>query len=170
MTWLVASEHQRRLIAMYRSSCVSLLTYSWCVLRAPLSLQVPDAKDEFNFPQAATPGIHIGCLNGPSLTGYCCWSLLRAPLQTQGGDTAGDGTAQDAGLGGATGTGSVVVGSSKKGRAGRPDVWHRHNAIFVLNPSKVRVQPTAASAVTCNMLHVFVVCVRDAAGRAEMLL
>jgi hypothetical protein len=40
-------------------------------------------------------------------------------------------------MGGATGTGSVIVGSTKKGRAGRPDVWHRHNAIFVLNPSKV---------------------------------
>lgn len=67
--------------------------------------------------------------------------------ETQGGDTAGDGTAQDAGLGGATGTGSVVVGSSKKGRAGRPDVWHRHNAIFVLNPSKVRINPETAAEV-----------------------
>jgi hypothetical protein len=58
-------------------------------------------------------------------------------LQSQGGDTTGDGEPQDAGMGGPTGTGSVIVGSTKKGRAGRPDVWHRHNAIFVLNPSKV---------------------------------
>jgi hypothetical protein len=50
-------------------------------------------------------------------------------------------------MGGPTGTGSVIVGSTKKGRAGRPDVWHRHNAIFVLNPSKVR-------HVTCYVLFV----------------
>jgi hypothetical protein len=64
-------------------------------------------------------------------------SLLQRVMQAQGGDVSSDG-AQDVDLGGPTGTGSVIVGSTKKGRAGRPDVWHRHNAIFVLNPSKVR--------------------------------
>jgi hypothetical protein len=76
-------------------------------------------------------------------------------MQTQGGDTSGDGTAQNPGLGGPTGTGSVIVGSTKTGRAGRPDVWHRHNAIFVLNPSKVWIVQTLIPGHVCNadMLH-----------------
>eukprot|EP00878_Enallax_costatus_P009803 GHUV01010236.1.p1 GENE.GHUV01010236.1~~GHUV01010236.1.p1 ORF type:complete len:735 (+),score=167.23 GHUV01010236.1:318-2522(+) len=45
---------------------------------------------------------------------------------------------QEPGLGGVTGTGSVVTGGYRGGMA---DVWHKHNAIFVLNPSKVRVNP-----------------------------
>lgn len=46
----------------------------------------------------------------------------------------GDGPAPDPGSGGVTGTGSVVTGGFRGGRA---DIWHKHNAIFVLNPSKV---------------------------------
>lgn len=41
------------------------------------------------------------------------------------------------GLGGVTGTGSVVTGGYAGGKGGFADVWHKHNAIFVLNPSKV---------------------------------
>lgn len=51
-----------------------------------------------------------------------------------------DGSAanpDDPGLGGVTGTGSVVTGGYKGGKGGQADVWHKHNAIFVLNPSKV---------------------------------
>lgn len=58
--------------------------------------------------------------------------------QLEGEDS--DEGSEDQDLGGATGTGSVIMGGTKKGPNGRADVWHRHNAIFVLNPNKVRRQ------------------------------
>ncbi|KAF8055392.1 hypothetical protein HT031_006759 [Scenedesmus sp. PABB004] len=55
-----------------------------------------------------------------------------------GGAAAGGGAGGANGLGGVTGTGSVVVGGARRGAG---DLWHRHNTIFVINPSKVRMQP-----------------------------
>lgn len=76
----------------------------------------------------------------------CAWLLAwQAQGEEGGADAAGPA---DDGLGGATGTGSVIVGGTKKGRHGRADIWHRHNAIFVLNPSKV--WPSRQAVVACR--------------------
>lgn len=83
--------------------------------------------------------------------------------QLEGEDV--DEASDDQGLGGTTGSGSVIMGGTKKGPKGRADVWHRHNAIFVLNPSKVTRQVVLSGVQDCLcMIPIY----RESSAKARM--